>query len=140
MLGGIDMARPKIAHQQLITAKHIQRQNTVVPVKAVKETTVLFPMHRIVRGIKIQYQLLRRSLERGNKLIEQHLVETNRRVAIGAVLETAQGRGTGQTPIALHRRLQRYVLTQHLIIIEVFIAQRNRIPCDPPQPVDIWYR
>ena len=50
VFGTIDVARTKIAHQQLMTAEYIQWQKTVVPVIAVKEATVLFTVYRVIGG------------------------------------------------------------------------------------------
>ena len=57
VFGTIDVARTKIAHQQLMTAEYIQWQKTVVPVIAVKEATVLFTVYRVIGRIEVQYQL-----------------------------------------------------------------------------------
>ncbi len=82
-----------------------------MPVKTVEEATVLFAVHRIVGGIKVQNEFLRRPFERSNELLEKRFVQLPGCVTIRPVLETTQGRGTGQTLIPFHRRLQCYVLT-----------------------------
>jgi len=56
---------------------------------------------------------------------------------IRPVLETAQGRGTGHTLIPFHRRLQCHVVTQRLMIVQVLIAQGNRIQALPQQALMI---
>jgi hypothetical protein len=70
MPGAIDVAGPKIAHQQLLTAKNVQLQKAVTPVAAVKESSLLIAMHSVIGGIEIQDQLGGSLLQRGNELFE----------------------------------------------------------------------
>jgi hypothetical protein len=137
MFGAVDVARPRVAHQQLITAEYVQRQKTVVPEKTVKEPAFLFTVRRVIGGIKIQYQLLRWPLIRVDKLIDQDLMQTSGDVPIGAVLKTAQGRRAGQKPITFHRRLQRHIPRQRLMIVQIFITQSNCIQPLPDQTAHI---
>ena len=71
MLGRIDLAGPQVAHQQLIATKDIQRQKTVVIVVAMKEAPFLSAVDRIVRGIKVQDQLIGWLIIGGNELLKQ---------------------------------------------------------------------
>src|SRR5690606_17740427 len=58
MLGGVLVALAQVSNQQLIAAEDIQRQETVFIVVAMKEATLLMTVHRIIRGVEIEYQLL----------------------------------------------------------------------------------
>ena len=64
MLGLIDVRRPQVADQQLIAAEDIERQKAVVVIIAVEKATLLAAVHRIVRTIEVEHQLLRRVLSR----------------------------------------------------------------------------
>lgn len=46
-------------------------------------------------------------------------------LAVGAVLEPAQGGRTGQRRIPTHRSLKTWVLAQLSMVVEVFVAQRQ---------------
>ena len=74
MSDGIDITRPKVAREQLIAAEHVKGQKTVVPVIAVEEAALLFPVNRVVGGIKIQDDSLRRRSVGGNELLDKYLV------------------------------------------------------------------
>ena len=52
----VDPARSKIAHQQVTDAEHVQGQIVVTVVVAMKESVLLLPVRRRVRGVKIQNQ------------------------------------------------------------------------------------
>src|SRR3989339_1818431 len=96
MPGCIYVARPQVTDQKLLSAKHIKRKETVMIVITMKKSAFLFAVHRIVRGIKIQYQLFRSLLERGDKLFYQQSRYPNGCLTIRAVLPSTQSRGAGQ--------------------------------------------
>ena len=54
MFGTIDLARAQVADQQLVLAKNIQRQETVVVVITVEESAFLVSVHGIIGRIKVQ--------------------------------------------------------------------------------------
>ena len=54
--GGIDVGRPQVRHQQMMTAENIQRQETILIVVTMKKPVDLMAMHRVIGGIKIQHQ------------------------------------------------------------------------------------
>ena len=89
MLGSIDLARAQVTDQQLLSAKDIQRQETIVVVIAVEKATFLLAMNGIIGCIKIQDQAFGWATKRGDELIDQDLVETPSRRAIRAILPTA---------------------------------------------------
>ena len=84
-------------------------------------------MYRIIRGIEVEDQFLRRTLKRGSELLHQHLMHLPRRFPIRPVLPSAQGRTTRQHPVTLHRRLYRQIETQPLMVIQIFIPQGQSI-------------
>jgi len=43
------------------------------------------------------------------------------------MLESAQGRGTRQRRNAINRSLQRQVVSQFLMVVEIFIAERQAV-------------
>jgi hypothetical protein len=63
----IAAGRSQIRHQQLLAAKHIQRQETTIPVATVKEPPFLLAMHAIIGRITIQDQLGGRVRKGGNE-------------------------------------------------------------------------
>ena len=90
MFGCIDVARPQIRGEQLVTTKHIQRQEAVAVIIAVKETPLLIAMHGRVGRVKIQDQHRRRFLVRGNELLHQLNVHRPSGRSRLTVLEPAQ--------------------------------------------------
>ena len=109
MLGAVDLAQSQVADQQLVPAKDVQRQETVVIVVAVEEPAFLLAVYLIVGRIEVQYQLLRRSFERGNELFDHNPVHPPCRLPIRPVLPPAQRRTARQLLIAIQRRLNRQV-------------------------------
>jgi hypothetical protein len=61
------------------------------------------------------------------ELLEQHLVQRDGRVAIGALLRAAQRRRDVQRLDLRRGRLQRRIVPQLIVIVQVFIAQRQRV-------------
>ena len=84
---------------------------------AVIEPAHLLSVHPVIGGVEIQDQTPRWALIRGDELLHQNLVQSNRLGAPGMVLKTAQGRGAGQRPIFLYRRLQRQVPAQLVVVV-----------------------
>lgn len=61
---GVDVRRPQLGRQQMPAAEHVQRQIAVAVVIAVEEAPLLMPVQRVVGGVEIEDDLLRRSLVR----------------------------------------------------------------------------
>ena len=99
MLGLIDVRRPQVADQQLIAAEDIERQKAVVVIIAVEKATLLAAVHRIVRTIEVQHQFLRRLVIGGDEALHQRLMRRPSPAPVRRPLQTANRRGTGQTPI-----------------------------------------
>jgi len=127
MLGPIDFARSQVTDQQLLTAEDIQRQEAVVIVIAVEKPAFLLAMHGVICRIEVQDQAFGRPTEGGDELIDQNFMETPGRYPVRAVLPTAEGRGAGQFRVALDGRLQGQIFAQRLVVIEIFIAERQAI-------------
>ena len=90
--GPIDVGRSKIRHQQLAAAEHVQRQEAVLVVIAVKEPLLLVAVHRIVRGVKVQDQFFRRCRLGTEEGLDKGLGDLGQGRALHAVL---QGLGCG---------------------------------------------
>ena len=125
MLGLIDVRRPQVADQQLIAAEDIERQKAVVVIIAVEKATLLAAVHRIVRTIEVQHQFLRRVLSGSDEALHQRLMRRPSPAPVRRPLQTANRRGTGQTPIPTASRLQHQIVAQNLVVVDVFIAKRN---------------
>ena len=105
MFGAVDVRRPQIAHQQLIAAEHIERQEAVAIVVAVKEPSLLFAMHRIVGGVEVEHQFIRRRIKGGDEGLDHRHVGGPRPGAIRRPIQAADRRRAGEPPIAPDRRL-----------------------------------
>ena len=131
MPGRIDVARPQVRHQKLGSTEHVERKEAVVVVVAMKEPSLLLPMHRVIRRIEVQNDTLRSPLVGGNELLDHLPVDRYGHLSLGTVLEPAQRRGTGQGTIAFHSRLQQRVMSQGIMIIQIFVAQRQAVHALP---------
>jgi hypothetical protein len=89
---------------------------------AVEEAPLLFAVHGIVGGIKVEDELFRSSLKRGNELIHHDRMQVLRRLALSAVLKATKGGGACQGLIALHGCLQEQIDAQPLMIVQILIA------------------
>jgi len=72
MLRTVDAAGAQVRAQQLLATEHVQRQVAVAVVVAVEEAALLLAVQRVVGGIEVQHQFLRRGVEAGDELIDQH--------------------------------------------------------------------
>ena len=93
----IALGRTQVGHQQLLAAKHVQRQEAVVVVVTAEVPPLLLAIHRVVGGVEVQDQLVRRSGKRRDELLDQDAVQFDRRRTIGARLEPAQRRARRRT-------------------------------------------
>ena len=98
--GRVNVGWPQIGHQQLFPAKHIERQETIITIVTVKETSLLLPMHPVIGRIKIQDQLRGRWRKRSDELIDDQLMHRPSHWAVGTVLQPAQRRTGGQRLVA----------------------------------------
>lgn len=107
----------------MLTTKDIQRQEAVFVVKAIEVTPFLLAVDDIVSGIKTQNQLAGRLGKTGNELLQQHLMQADRRLLVVTLFQTMQGGRASQRFENAHCRLDCAVVAQDLVIIEIFIAQ-----------------
>jgi hypothetical protein len=131
VLGGVDVGGPQIGDQKLLATEHIKRQEAVVVVKPVEEPPFLTAMHRHIDGVEVEDQFRRRRSKRTDELLDQDAVQSHSGGAIGPVLESAQGRRTRQRRDALDRRLQRQILTQVAMVVEILVAERQAVQTLP---------
>jgi hypothetical protein len=126
VLGLIDVGRPQVADQQLIAAEDIKRQEAVAIIIAVEEAPLLAAVNRVVGGIEVEHQLLRRRIEGSDEGLGHGDMRRPGPGAVRRPLETAHRRGAGQARGAPASRLQRQIVAQALVVVHVVIAQRNR--------------
>ena len=110
MLGAVNVRPPEIAHQEMLTAEHVERQEAIVIVIAVEETPHLTAVHGIVGRVEVEHQLLWRPIERGDEALHHRDMGRPRPGAVRRPVEAADGRRAGQPPIAPDRRLQRQIV------------------------------
>ena len=58
--GGVDVGAPELGRRQMPAAEHIERQVAVAVVVAVEEPPLLVAVQRIVGGVEVEHDLLRR--------------------------------------------------------------------------------
>ncbi len=132
--------RPQARRQQMAPAKNVERQVAVAVVIAVEEAPLLRPVHRIIGGIEIEDDLLRRSLVRLQEQVDQQALDGHRIMAdlvIAARFQLAQlqsieRRFAGQrcTVLTPRRKLARqhrhhWIVAKLIVVVEILIAERN---------------
>jgi len=149
-LAGIALAIAQLGKERNVTAKAVQRQVAVGPIKAVKISPFLFAMERIIGGIKIQHDLAAFTCNGFDSTLEEQLFDL---IGLGldfvvslvdglsTQLQTIKHRMSGQRfafialqkPIASQRIafaadqcLQR-IASQVVMIIEIFVAQYQSV-------------
>ena len=113
----------KVGAQQLLAAEHVQRQVAVAVVVAVKEAPLLLAVQRVVGGIKVEHEFLGRSLEAGDELIHQNLVQAPGGGRVSPFLQTAQGGGAGDFAINTDCRLHGHIQPQCAVVVQVLPPQ-----------------
>ena len=106
----------------------VQRQVAVAAIVAVEEAPFLFAVQRRIGDVEIENHLLGRFLVRLDESREQQLVNVLERAtdlvvavdAVGGTLQTVQGRLAGQ-------QRQYGVVAQLIVIVDIFVPQRDRI-------------
>ena len=135
MLGRVDVGRAQVGDQQVIAGKDVKRQKAVVVVVAVEEPPLLATVHRVVGGIDVEHDLLGRPIKGGDEGLNQDLVDAPSPQGLGAVLQTTQAWRAGQRRVAIDRRLQRQVVAQLAVVVEILVAQGNR---EYPLAQHVW--
>ena len=137
---GVDVGAAQLGRQQVPAAEHVERQVAVAVVIAVEEAAFLMPVQRIVGGVEIEDDLLRRSLVRLQEQIDEQRLDRRRVMAdlvIARRLGSAQLQPV-QRPLAGHRRAVRAprrelagqhrhhrVMAQLVMVVEVLVAERD---------------
>jgi hypothetical protein len=144
------MREPQLGTQQMLAAEDVQRQVTVMLVVAVKETAQLMPVQRIVGRVQIQHDRLARLGGERQKRIDKPVFQLpmpRRDLLIAALRRSSHRRQfqaierafAGQRlatvtriDAILARRVgladqdrQQWIGTQPVVVVEVFIAQRQ---------------
>ena len=145
----IDVRRPEPCTQHVRAAEDIQRQIAVVPVVAVEKAPFLLAVQRVVGGIDIEHDAHGRPRVGLDEQVDQQRIERRRVIAhlLVAVRLRARPRQLqpvqralarqrraavrrphpgcpGRVRLAHHRRQQR-VTPQRVVVVEVFVAQRQ---------------
>ncbi len=137
---GVDVRLAQLRHQQMIAAENIEWKIAITVVVAVEEPPFLLAVQRIVGGVEIEDDLLRRALVSLEKQINQQrfhrravvtdlVIEARRRLRPLQTIErrlAGHRRAIGATrpQLARQRREQR-VMPQRVVIDEVFVSRRQ---------------
>src|SRR4030042_685656 len=125
--GRIYIGRTKVGNQQLTTTEHVQWQEAVMVVIAVKESLLLIAMYKIIGRVKVQHQPIRRCGMRSDECLDKHLGNSGQCLTVHAVFQAAQGRRRSQRQVffdtAFRKYLEQRVFPKALMIVKVFIAQ-----------------
>jgi hypothetical protein len=62
--GGVDVRAPQLGGEEMAATEDVQRQVAIAVVVAVEEPALLIPMDRVVGGVEIENDLLRRRRRR----------------------------------------------------------------------------
>ncbi len=100
--GAVAVARAQPGRQRPVATEHVQGRKAVAVVVSVEETTFPHAMHRIVGGVEVQHQTAGRAREGCDEPLHQR-------------------------PVGVHRRLQRRVRPQLVMVVRVFVSQRQRV-------------
>ena len=98
-----------------------------------EEPCLLESVQGRVRGVKVQHQTPRRLRVRRHELIEQHPVDRHRRLPVRPLLQPAQRRRARQGCHPAGRRLQRRVVAQLSVVVQVLVSQGQGVDALPEQ-------
>ena len=149
-----DVRAPLAGQQQVPTAEHVERQVAVLFIIAVEEAAFLLAVQRNVGVVEIQHDLARCALMRFEEKIHQQRIDLRivaidlvilRRMPPRRVLQAIERALAGQRfAVGPQHRAQlprqhrkRRVLAQLVVIVEVFIAQRQAEDALPHQGLDL---
>ena len=134
------LARLELGRQQMPAAEHIERQVAVAVVVAVEEPSLLVAVQRVVGGVEIEHDLLRRLRVRVEE--EVHEQRLDRRAVVGdpavavgfrrAMLQPVQRALASERRAAPVPRLEptkhhpeHRVVTQPVVVDQVLVAERD---------------
>ncbi len=110
--GRVDAAGPQVRTQQLLAAEHGQRQVATAVVVAAEEALLLLAMQRLVGGVEVPHQLLRRALEAGDELLHEQLAQASGR---GPAARSRSPRSSSPCPVQFGFGMARPLIkTRHL--------------------------
>jgi hypothetical protein len=136
----VNVGAPQLGRQQMRAAEDVQRQIAVAVIIAVKEAALLMSVQGVVGGIEIENDLRWRVLVRFHEQIDKQgfdlgPIPGDPVVALqlrSAQLQPVERRFAGQrrTIIAAGRQFARQhrhrrVVAQLVVVIQIFVAQRN---------------
>ncbi len=107
------------------TAEDIERHEAVAVVIAVKETLPLLPVHRDVRGIKVQHQPFKRLLVVSHELVEECLVQASGDGAVLLLFRATQCGRACQRAQTLAAYTEYGIEMQLIVVIQAFVAGGN---------------
>ena len=117
----------QVRDEQPRPARHVQRQEAVVPVVAVVKMVLLSTVNEIVGGVEVADEFGGRRVERGDELFDENFRESNVRGAVDAVFEPAKWRrrcerGRAENRGAIGGRLPERIVSKAVVIVEVFVT------------------
>ena len=137
---GVDVRAPQLRRQQVAAAEHIERQVAVAVVIAVEEPPLLAPVQRVVGGVEVEHDLLRRPVvgveeEVHEQRLDRRPLVSDPAVAVdpgSAVLEAVERALAGErrTPAVprlepAERHTKHRVVAQPVVVDQVLVAERD---------------
>ena len=150
--GGIDVGAPQLRRQQVAAAEHVKRQVAVAVVVAVEEPPLLVAVQRVVGGVEVEHDLLRRALvgveeQLDEQRLDRRAVVGDPAVAVdlgGAVLEPVEralARKGRAAPVPRLEPAERHpehrVVAQPVVVDQVLVAERDAEHPLPDQRRDV---
>ena len=137
---GVDVRAPQLRRQQMPAAEDVERQVAVAVVVAVEEPSLLVAVQRVVGGVEVEHDLLRRAIvgveeEVHEQCLDRRAVMGDPAVAVGgrrAVLEPVQRALAGERRAAAVPRLEpaerhpeHRIVAQPVVVDQVLVAERD---------------
>ena len=137
---GVDVGAPELGRQQVPAAEDIKRQVAVAVVVAVEEPPLLVAVQRVVGGVEIEHDLLRRPVvgveeQIHEQRLDRRAVVGDPAVAVGpggAMLEPVERALSRERRAPAVPRLQpakhhpeHRVVAQPVVVEQVLVAERN---------------
>ncbi len=125
--GRVAPARAQHARQHVLAAEHVQRQVAVAVVVEVEVRPFLLSVQRHVSGVDVEHQLARCLATPGDERLQQHPVQRRGMRGRGRALQAAERGGRRQLLGPAHRRLQRQVVPQRVVVRHVLPAAAQAV-------------
>ncbi len=149
---GVDVRRPKLRQKQLPAAENVKRQIAVALVIAMEEPAFLIAVDRIVGGVEVEDDALRRGClafekEADKQPLHGLLVQTEFAITVifrpWRVFEpvqrrlASQRRAVGSLRFQLSRhKPQHRIVAQIIVIVKILVAKRNAMNALGEQRLD----